>query len=97
MKIKVAINASYGGFGLDELDFIKQFASPDFETRSDPRLIEFIEENANSVEDIILVEMPADATDCMIIEYDGYETLYYVLNGKIYAAEEFEEDDEDDT
>lgn len=33
-----------------------------------------------------IVEIPDDATDWILTEYDGAETLYYVVDGKIRAV-----------
>ena len=34
-------------------------------------------------EDYSIIELPSDFTDIMIIDYDGKETVYIVVNGKI--------------
>jgi hypothetical protein len=94
--IKVAVNAEYGGFGLHEPKFVRQFRDCDIETRANPMLIDFIEQNIDSIVDIVLVEIPADATDYLFTEEDGFETLYYVQNGKIHVAEEIEAEEDDD-
>ena len=36
-----------------------------------------------SKEDYSIIELPSDFTDIMIIDYDGKETVYIVVNGKI--------------
>lgn len=36
--------------------------------------------------DMGVVEIPDEATDYLITEYDGAESVYYVLNGKIHHA-----------
>ena len=54
----------------------------------------------NHIGDLVVVEIPDGATDWDIYEYDGLETIIYVLNGKIYYAEnpqETEEEDNDET
>ena len=28
--------------------------------------------------------LPDNVTDYIVFDYDGYETLYYVINGKLY-------------
>lgn len=34
-------------------------------------------------DDYSIVDLPSDFTDIMIIDYDGKETVYIVVNGKI--------------
>lgn len=36
-----------------------------------------------SKEEYIVIELPDDFTDIMIIDYDGKETVYIVVDGKI--------------
>lgn len=99
--MKIAINNNYGGFELskESVEFLKGKGINDenelygltygeFE-RNDPLLIETIEKvelvkNPNS--SIEIVEIPDEATDWTINEYDGLETVIYVLNGKIKYA-----------
>lgn len=86
--MKFAINTCYGGYGLK-----KEYAEFEKMERNDPRLIEKIEEVGTSIiadgfAEITIVSIPDDYTDWELDEYDGYETLRYVRNGKIYYAEE---------
>ena len=88
---KYAINRDYGGFGLSfyntEYDRFTSYK------RDNEELIAFLEnpDNARYVGDIEIVSIPDDATDTLLVDEDGYETLYYVQNGLIYAAEEDED------
>ena len=90
---KYAINRDYGSFGLSfyNTDHYR-FTSY---RRDDEKLIAFLENpyNAKYVRNIKIVLVPDDATDTLLVNDDGYETLYYVQNGLIYAAEEEEEED----
>ena len=88
--MKFAINTCYGGYGLKN-----EYAEYEGMERNDPRLIAKIEEiGAEAISDeyaeITLVYVPDEATDWELDEYDGYEALRYVLNGKIQYAEEIE-------
>lgn len=84
--MKFAINTCYGGYGL-----APEYSEYEEMERNDPRLIAKIEEvgtEAISGEfaEIAIVFMPDEATDFELDEYDGIETLRYVLDGKIRYA-----------
>lgn len=86
--MKFAINACYGGYGL-----VPKYEEYESMERNDPRLIAIIEEvGATAISDdyanIVIVSIPDEATDWELDEYDGFESLRYVLNGKIHYAKE---------
>ena len=95
--MKVAINRNYGGFHLSDeaVEFLKKKGINDEAElygltwgqfkRTDPLLIEVIEkvENKNPLSSIEIIEIPDESTDFDINEYDGCESVIYVLNGKI--------------
>lgn len=58
-----------------------------FNDRTNPKLIECIEalgEEANGpFADLNIIEIPDEATDYKINNYDGWETLIFVIDGKI--------------
>lgn len=87
--MKVVINVCFGGFGLTE-EAKKALGieySEDIE-RTDSRLVEMVETNAVNVADrfakLEVVEIPDETTDWEIDEYDGAESVTYVVNGKLY-------------
>lgn len=98
--MKIAINKCYGGFSLSEFACEKLGCGPfDFSycydklSRTDEKLIDLIETygpekcNRTSFSNAItIVEIPDEATDWEIVEYDGFETVTYVVDGKIYHA-----------
>ena len=105
--MKIAINTVYGGFTLSAkaIELAKEKGVEvsrwgDVENRADPKLIEAIEEIGTEASgrycSIGIVEIPEDATDFIIEEYDGRETVLYVHNGKIFRAWGQNENDEDD-
>ena len=49
--------------------------------RDDPELIDYVRTHDT---DLTLVEIPDYATDWEITEYDGCESIIYVLDGKLY-------------
>ena len=110
--MKIAINVDYGGFTLSAtaIKLVKEKGVEvnrwgDVENRADPKLIEVIEElgteAAGQYSTIGIVEIPDEATDFTIENYDGTEHVLYVLNGKIHHAyngglDEDEDDEEED-
>ena len=89
---KILVNISFGGFGLKDEYFY------DFMTRTnglgdireDEKLIALVEQGVaigDSYAEIGIAEIPDNATDYVIEEYDGEETVLYVVDGKIRYAE----------
>ena len=98
--MKIVINDCFGGFELSNEALqtlgVKRSAQV---ARTDSRLIKMVEEDADNVNascsNLAIVEIPDESTDWMIQDYDGTETVFYVLDGKIYQAD-YAEDDEDE-
>lgn len=86
--MKMVINCTYGGFRLPkkfcELYGMGPYSSID---RTDKRLISYVETN-NDIDcsSLCIVEIPDTATDWALNEYDGAETVIYVVDGKIQYA-----------
>ena len=90
--MKLIINGCYGGFGIkDEVMERLGLTSQDSEeTRTNPDLIALIEsgEDVNDrCANLVVVELPDDCTDYYIDEYDGLESVIYVVDGKLHWAE----------
>lgn len=88
--MKIVINADYGGFRIpsdlvDELHVRSEWDYHDV-SRTDPRLIKGVENGSDNGGDLVVLDIPENATDYMITEYDGRESLYYVVDGKIHLA-----------
>ncbi len=88
MDVTIAINTCYGGFGLSE-EFKEKY--PNFNDDTDPEdpdLIEALEEfgldKASGEYANLKIARLKNVTDWMIQEEGGYETLYYVQNGRIF-------------
>lgn len=80
--MKIVINNSYGAITLES-----------DELRRDPKFIEDVESGRfvgcetdawGSVETLRVVEIPDNATDMMIVNYDGVEGVLYVVDGMIH-------------
>lgn len=86
--MKIVLNKAYSGFCLpDEYanDTDTDRFDESFEVRTDPDLVKYV--TTHPLEsDLKVVEFPDKATDYDINEYDGYETLIYVVNGKLHYA-----------
>ena len=90
--LELVINACYGGFGLSEeackmIGLDNRFDEID---RDDYRLVKAVHtlgKKANGFcADLKIVEIPLEATDYFINEYDGAESVIYVVDGKLHFA-----------
>ena len=93
--MKIVANRRYGGFNLSrkakELLNIPVDAYTWKCDRTDERLIAAIEERGSkyvsgNYAKLEVVEIPDEATDWYIDNYDGMESIFYVVGGKIYIA-----------
>ena len=89
--MKLVINSCYGGFGLSDKGLQMLGIEDEYDLeRNDPKLVEVVEtlgKEANSeFAELEVVELPEDTTDYSIMEYDGLETVVYVVNGKLHWA-----------
>lgn len=94
--MKIVINGCFGGFGISNEVYERmgedwQFNTYDYDSRTNADLIAVIEdigsERASGVfANLIVVDIPDDATDWRIEEYDGNESVWYVLDGKMYEV-----------
>lgn len=86
--MKIVINSDWGGFSLTK----KAARILGVETRDDsdavrtnPLLINMLEEG-QKINSLEVIEIPDNATDYMITEYDGIERVIYVVDGKLHYA-----------
>lgn len=84
--MKLVINTPFGGFSLPKAFCEKYGFESEYDDieRTDSRLIEYVEKNPYG--DLKVIEVPNEATDYIITEYDGSERVLYVLGGKIHWA-----------
>jgi hypothetical protein len=88
--MKLVINRDYGVFHIEPTIAEELHVDPyDTDARYNPRLIEAVEklgtERASGYCGCLkVVELPDNTTDHYIDEYDGFETVYYVVDGKIH-------------
>ena len=86
--MKIAINNYYGGWALP-IQMIEELGyDPRTEDRyrNDPKLVELIMKDIIHNEKSVygIAEIPDEVTDWEISEYDGWEEVTYVLDGKIH-------------
>ena len=89
--MKIILNRCYGGFELSEkaLKMLNIEHQWDYEgdIRTSPEVIEIVEklgkEASGRFANLMVINIPEESTDYIISDYDGVETLYYVIDGKI--------------
>lgn len=86
--MKFVLNKCYGGFGLSDWAEEQMGCSEPY--RDDPKFITLVTNHGKKVSGkyaaLVVVEIPDDSTDYEIDEYDGFESITYVVDGKIYHA-----------
>lgn len=84
--MKFVLNHCYGGFGLSDWAEEKMGCSEPY--RDDPDFISLVEQYPDKVSgecaELEVVEIPDDCTDYEFIDYDGMESIIYVVDGKIH-------------
>lgn len=84
--MKMVINANYGGFGLNVAEQYEDWVLEFEDDRTNAELVEFVENHPNECGDLKVITIPDEATDWEMNEYDGWESVIYVLNGIIRYA-----------
>ena len=84
--MKLVINGTYGGYGYGVADEFKALVGKYWDDRTAPELVAFVEKHPDDCGDLEVVEIPDESTDYLINEYDGAETVYYVVDGKIHCV-----------
>ena len=83
--MKYIVNRTWGGFRLpSEYCALRECTPYDYieEDRTDPVLIKIVEEGCDNP-DLEVVDIPENATDWELQEYDGQENIICVIDGKI--------------
>jgi len=88
--MKMVLNKCYGGFNIPK-ELCEFFGCGKYDEidRDHPVLVEFVEKHGEYQEGLSrlrVVEIPSDATDWEVNEYDGFESVTYVVDGKIHHA-----------
>lgn len=82
--MKIVVNCAFGGYGYKVDKELKSLIDKHENDRTNPELIACVENNPNCCGDLDVMEIPDNATDWDIHEYDGLETILYVVDGKIH-------------
>lgn len=104
--MKVIINDCYGGFGVKE-NIVLGLGYGKYDTysgklRTDERLISMLENGENvgdEYSNLVVATLPDGVSDWWVDEYDGLESLYYIIDGhreEWYPEDEDEDDEEDE-
>lgn len=95
--MKIILNKCFGGFSLSDyaeelMGFeLDSYYDPD-DIRTDAQLIAYMEAfgskrmSDSTFSKLVLVEIPDTFTDYEVNDYDGWEHLTYVVDGKLYHA-----------
>lgn len=84
--MKLVLNKNYGGFGYGCKGNCEAIARMFEEERNAPELVEMVEVMPELCGDLCIVEIPDTTTDYHIDECDGFESVVYVVNGKLHWA-----------
>ena len=84
--MKIVINGDFGGYGFGVAEEFEDFVNQLVGERDDPELVAFVENHPDKCGDLVVVVIPDTATDWEIDEYDGWESVIYVVDGKIHHA-----------
>lgn len=83
---KIVINGDFGGFGLGVAEQYKDWVREFEGDRFNAELVAFVETHPDECGDLKVVTIPDEATDWEMDENDGWESIIYVLDGKIVHA-----------
>jgi hypothetical protein len=87
-KMKLVINTTFGRFCLpDEFCELHGLDRWDSVLRNQPELVSYVEARGQvptCVGKLEVVEIPEEATDWELDEYDGLESITYVVDGKLH-------------
>lgn len=91
--MKYIINTTYGGFTIptEVMDYLSLYSRYDTneDIRTDPYFIDWVQNNRAKLAtkgrkaELAVVEIPDNATDWRLEEYDGLESITAVVNGKL--------------
>ena len=94
--MKMVINRCYGGFFISDwcaaqLNIpVDKYGPEYFPERNDPKFVELVKNHPDKVSGrmakLKVVSIPDNATDWQLHDYDGAESIIYVVDGKIHWA-----------
>lgn len=92
--MKFVLNRCWGGFSLSDIACEALGCRPhtyaDYDLRTNPELIAVVNDMGKwangDCADLEVIEIPDDITDWEIDDYDGMESITYVLDGRIHHS-----------
>ena len=92
--MKFVLNKCFGGFSLSEAACevlgCRPYTYADYDFRTNPELIGIVEKLGEDAwgyhAKLRIVEVPDEITDWEICDYDGVESVTYVLDGRIHHS-----------
>jgi hypothetical protein len=87
--MKMVLNKAFGGFGCYvDNEKAKKFLAlyKNEESRNNAKLVEFVETHVEECTDLRVVELSDNTTDWEILNSEGWESVVYVVDGKIHWA-----------
>ena len=82
--MKIVLNKKFGGFGCGVTEQYQDWVYKFESERTALKLVKFVETHPNDCGDLKVIEIPNESTDWNINEYDGFESIVYVVDGEIY-------------
>lgn len=89
--MKIVVNRTFGGFhypkkfcerySVDSYDWLDYIDNDEY--RFHDILIDWVEKNPQDSEGLRVINIPDTVTDWQVHEYDGLESIIYVIDGKI--------------
>ena len=89
--MKIVLHKTYGSYGCTATEEIDRILRKYEYKRSNEELIKAVEKYKGKEQEIDyheIIEIPDDATDFCVCDYDGYESVVYVMDGKLYSDAE---------
>lgn len=90
MSHLVIINRSFGGFHVPEAVQTKlgydRYPRDEWEARTNKKFIDWVLANKSETA-LRVAEIPAEATDFELLEYDGMESIIMSVGGRLVYAE----------